>query len=336
MTHTVCLVPGDGIGPEVTSAAKRVIEAAGVDIEWVNLPAGETGIEFFGSPLPERTIAAIIGHGTALKGPITTPVAGGHGNVSVKLRQRLGLSAAVRPVKSMPGVKALHANVDLMIIRENTEGLFSGIENEVAPGVVQALKVCTTEASTRIAKFAFEYALSHDRKKVTVFHRADLLKKTDGLLLRCARKVHRSFADQITYEEMIIDNGCMQLVRNPSQFDVILLDSLTGGMVSSLAAGLVGGPGMAPGASFGQQCVLFEPVHGSAPDIARKGIANPLACILSGAMMLEHLAEDAASLRIRNACELALGAGDASVLTPDLGGSGSTTSLTDAVIRALK
>ncbi|MGQ9648583.1 MAG: isocitrate/isopropylmalate dehydrogenase family protein [Phycisphaerae bacterium] len=336
MTHTVCLVPGDGIGPEVTSAAKRVIEAANVDIEWVNLPAGETGIEFFGNPLPERTIAAIIGHGIALKGPITTQVAGGHGNVSIRLRQRLGLSAAVRPVRSIPGVKALHPKVDLIVIRENTEGLFAGIENEIAPGVTQALKVCTAEVSTRIGRFAFEYALSHDRRKVTVFHRADLLRRTDGLLLRCVRKAHRSFADQIAYEEMNIDNGCMQLVRNPSQFDVILLDSLTGGMVSSIAAGLVGGPGMVPSASFGSQCVLFEPVHGSAPDIARKGIANPLACILSGVMMLEHLGEDAAASRIRSACELALSTGDASVLTPDLGGSGSTASLTDAIIRALK
>jgi isocitrate dehydrogenase (NAD+) len=336
MTHTVCLVPGDGIGPEVISAARRVIEAAGADIEWVNLAAGETGVEFFGSVLPERTIAAILGHGIALKGPLTTPVASGHGNISIKLRQRLGLSAAVRPVKSMPGVKALHPKVDLVIIRENTEGLFCGIENEITPGVIQALKVCTKEASTRIARFAFEYALSHDRKKVTVFHRADLLKKSDGLLLRCARKAHRSFADQLTYEEMIVDNGCMQLVRDPSQFDVLLLDSFVGGIVSNLAAGLIGGLGMVPGASFGSHCVLFEPVHGTAPDIARKGVANPLACILSGAMMLEHLGENAGASRIRSACELVLSEGDNAVLSPDLGGTGSTASLTDAIIRALK
>ncbi len=336
MTHTVCLVPGDGIGPEVISAARRVIEATGVDIEWVNLPAGETGVEFFGSVLPERTIAAILGHGVALKGPITTPIAHGHGNVSIKLRQRLGLSAAVRPVKSMPGVKALHPKVDLVIIRENTEGLFCGIENEITQGVVEALKVCTKEASTRIAKFAFEYALSHDRKKVTVFHRADVLKKSDGLLLRCARKVHRSFADQVHYEEMIVDNGCMQLVRDPSRFDVLLLDSFVGGIVSNLAAGMIGGPGMVPGASFGPHCVLFEPVHGTAPDIARKGVANPLACILSGAMMLEHLDADAEALRLRSACELVLSEGDRAVLPPDLGGTGSTASLTDAIIRALK
>lgn len=336
MTHTVCLLPGDGIGPEVTAAAKRVIEAAGVDVEWVSLAAGETGVEFFGSALPERTIAAILGHGVALKGPIATPLTGAHNNVSIKLRQRLGLSAAVRPVRSLPGVKAMHPHIDLVIIRENTEGLFSGIENEVAPGVVQGLKVCTAEASARIARFAFEYALSHDRKKVTVFHRADVLRKTDGLFLRCVRKAHRSFADQVDYEEMLVDKGCQQLVRHPSSFDVLLADSTIGGVITHVAAGLVGGSGLVPGASFGTQCVLFEPVHGTAPDIARKGVANPLACILCGAMMLEHLGENGAAGRVRSACELVLSQGDASLLTPDMGGTGTSASLVDAIIQAMK
>jgi isocitrate dehydrogenase (NAD+) len=335
MTHTVCLVPGDGIGPEVTSAARRVIEATGVDIEWVSLAVGETGLEFFGSVLPERTIAAILGHGVALKGPITTPMATGHTSVSVKLRQRLGLSAAVRPVRSLPGIKPLHSKVDLVIIRENTEGLYCGIENEITPGVVAGMKVCTAEASTRIARFAFEYALSHDRRKVTVFHRADVLKKTDGLFLRCARKVHRSFADHVDYEEMIADNGCMRLVSDPSRFDVLLLDSMLGAIASSVASALVGGPGLVPGASFGSQCVVFEPVHGSAPDIARKGIANPVASILSGAMMLEHLGENKAAARVKGACEMVLSEGNAALLTPDIGGTGTTASLTDAIIRAL-
>ncbi len=336
MKQAVCLLPGDGIGPEVISAARKVVEAAGVDVEWVNLAVGETAVEFFGSVLPERTIAAVLGHGMALKGPISTPIAGGHTSVSIKLRQRLGLSAAVRPVRSMPGVRALHPNVDLIIIRENTEGLYCGIENEITPGVVQGLKICTVEASTRIARFAFEYALSHDRKKVTTFHRADVLKKTDGLFLRCARKVHRSFADQIAYEEMSVDNGCLQLVREPSRFDVLLLDSMMGSVVSNVAAGLVGGLGLVPGASFGPQCVVFEPVHGSAPDIARKGIANPVACILSAVMMLEHLGEVEAASRIRGACELVLSEMDMAVLTPDLGGTGTTAAITDAIIRALK
>jgi isocitrate dehydrogenase (NAD+) len=336
MTHTVCLVPGDGIGPEVTSAARRVIEATGVDIEWVSLAAGETGVEFFGSVLPERTIAAILGHGTALKGPITTPVASGHTSVSIKLRQRLGLSAAVRPIKSVPGVKSLHSKVDLIIIRENTEGLYCGIENEVTSGVVQAMKVCTAEASTRIARFAFEYALSHDRSKVTVFHRADVLKKTDGLFLRCARKVHRSFSDRLAYEEMLVDNGCRQLVCKPSRFDVLLLDSMLGELISNLAAGLIGGLGVVPGANYGPNCVVFEPLHGTAPDIARKGIANPLASIMSGAMMLEQLGETDTAARVRGACDLVLSAGNPAQLTPDIGGTGTTASMTDAIIRELK
>jgi isocitrate dehydrogenase (NAD+) len=336
MSHTVCLVPGDGIGPEVTSAARRVIEACGVDVEWVSLPAGETGIEFFGSVLPERTVAAILGHGTALKGPLSTPIGGGHGSMNIKLRQRLNLSAAVRPVRSLPGVRAIHGRTDLIIIRENTEGFFCGIENEITPGVTEALKICTAEASMRIARFALEYACSRERRKLTVFHRADVMKKTDGLFLRCARKAHRAFADRITYDEARVDTGCSQLVRDPSQFDVILCDSLCGGIVSHVAAGMVGGVGVVPGASFGTQCVLFEPVHGCASEIARKGIANPLACIMSGMMMLEHLGEPEAAQRIQHAYELVLSEQNPDCLTPDIGGRGGTESLTNAIIRALK
>ena len=213
MTHIVCLLPGDGIGPEVTSATRRVIEASGVDIEWVVLPAGESALEFCGSVLPDRTLAAIEGHGIALKGPITTPIGGGHVSVNVSLRKRLNLFAAVRPVRTLSGIKTRFDDVELVIIRENTEGLYSGLENEVVEGVMQSLKICSAPASRRIARFAFEYAVTHDRKKVTVFHKANIMKKSDGLFLRCARQVHeKHYAEQIAYNELIIDNGCMQMV----------------------------------------------------------------------------------------------------------------------------
>ncbi|MBI4582057.1 MAG: NAD-dependent isocitrate dehydrogenase [Planctomycetes bacterium] len=336
MMHTVCLVPGDGIGPEVTTAARAVIDASGADIEWVPLPAGATAEQLLGRTLPERTLTAITAHGVALKGPITTPIGGGFESVNVRLRKKLNLYAAVRPVRSLPGIESRFSNVDLVIIRENTEGLYSGLENEVVDGVMQSLKIVTAAASKRIAKFAFDYAVARGRKKVTCFHKANIMKKTDGLFLECARRMYQSYADRVQYEEMIIDNGCMQLVRDPSQFDMLLLENLYGDIVSDLAAGLVGGLGVVPGANFGDDCAVFEPVHGSAPNIARKGLANPLACIMSGVMMLNHLGATEKASRIRNAYDSVLGERDLSLLTPDIGGRGTTQSFADAIIRAMK
>ncbi|HSW45226.1 MAG TPA: isocitrate/isopropylmalate dehydrogenase family protein [Phycisphaerae bacterium] len=336
MSDIVCLLPGDGIGPEVTTAAREVVDASGADIEWVNLPAGVTALEFCGSVLPERTTAAIEGHGVALKGPLTTPIGTGHSSVNVQLRKRLNLFAAVRPVRSMPGIKTRFDNVDLVIIRENTEGLYSGIENEVAEGVVTSLKVATSKACRRIARFAFDYAVSRGRKKVTVFHKANIMKMSDGLFLTCARKEYEPFADKIAYEELIIDNGCMQLVRDPSKFDVLLLENLYGDIISDLAAGLVGGLGVVPGANIGRTCAVFEAVHGSAPDIARKGIANPLACIMSAVMMLNHMGKTEQAARIRTAYDVVLSIGRPEDLTPDVGGKGTTQSFTRAVIKAMQ
>ncbi|HOA73451.1 MAG TPA: isocitrate/isopropylmalate dehydrogenase family protein [Phycisphaerae bacterium] len=336
MMHTVCLLPGDGIGPEVTSAARRVIDESGANIEWVPLPLGATGVELGGSPLPQRTLAAVAGHGVALKGPVTTPIGKGYESVNVRLRKKLNLFAAVRPVRNLPGIESRFSDVELVIIRENTEGLYSGLENEVVPGVVQSLKIVSEAASLRIAHFAFEYAVNRGRKKVTCFHKANIMKKSDGLFLECARRVAQKYADRVQYDEMIIDNGCMQLVRDPSQFDVLLLENLYGDIVSDLAAGLVGGLGVVPGANIGEKCAVFEPVHGSAPTIARKGLANPLACIMSGVMMLNHLGETVAAQRIRDAYNKVLAERDLSVLTPDIGGTGTTQSFTDAIIAAMK
>jgi len=336
MSDIVCLLPGDGIGPEVTAATRKVIEAAGVDIEWVVLPAGTTGLEFCGSLLPERTIASIQGHGVALKGPITTPIGTGHASVNVQMRKRLNLFAAVRPVRSLPGIKTRFDNVDLVIIRENTEGLYSGIENEVVEGVVQSLKIATSKACKRIGQFAFDYAVTRDRKKVSVFHKANILKMSDGLFLRCVRHVYRNVRDRIEYEELIIDNGCMQLVTDPSRFDVLLLENLYGDIISDLAAGLVGGLGVVPGANIGSTCAVFEAVHGSAPDIARKGIANPLACIMSGVMMLNYMGHTEAADKIRQAYDFVLAESNPENLTPDIGGTGTTDAFTNAIIRAFQ
>ncbi|MCL2330695.1 MAG: isocitrate/isopropylmalate dehydrogenase family protein [Phycisphaerae bacterium] len=333
--HTVCLLPGDGIGPEVTSAARRVIDESGADIEWVPLPIGATAIELLGNPLPQRTLAAIAGHTVALKGPVTTPIGKGYESVSVRLRKKLNTFAAVRPVRNLPGIESRYSNVDVVIIRENTEGQYSGIENEIAEGVVQSLKICTAHASTRIAKFAFDYAVMRGRKKVTCFHKANIMKKSDGLFLECARRVHQQYADRIEYDEMIIDNGVMQLVRDPSQFDVLLLENLYGDIVSDLAAGLVGGLGVVPGANIGEACAVFEPVHGSAPKLARKGLANPLACIMSGVMMLNYLGETEAAKRIRKAYDRVLAECSRDVLTPDIGGAGTTQTFTNAIVEAL-
>lgn len=335
MTHTVCLIPGDGIGPEVTRAGRDVIEAAGVQVEWIELPAGATAAERYGDVLPQQTIEAIEQIRLGLKGPVTTPIGKGFSSVNVQMRKRFNLYAAVRPVRSMPGIRTRYEGVELVVIRENTEGLYSGLENEIVPGVVTSLKVASRLACERIARFAFNYALERGRRKVTVFHKANIMKKSDGLFLDCARAVHDEVAPQVAYDELIIDNACMQLVRDPSRFDVLLMENLYGDLMSDLCAGLVGGLGVVPGANIGPDCAIFEAVHGSAPDIAGKGLANPLALIMSGVMLLHHIGENAAADRIKAAYNAVLEQGDPTVLTPDIGGHGGTQSFTKAIISNL-
>ncbi|RME70316.1 MAG: NAD-dependent isocitrate dehydrogenase, partial [Planctomycetota bacterium] len=286
----IVLIPGDGIGPEVTDATREVLEAAGAPIRWHVHHAGTSALEHSGELLPEATLEAIRTHGVALKGPCTTPVGGGFTSVNVALRKQLDLYAAVRPVRNLPGVRTRFDGVDLVVIRENTEGLYSGIENEIVPGVVTSLKVATERASTRIARWAFRYAANRGRRRITVFHKANILKLSDGLFLRCARAV-RPTQPEIEYDELIIDAGCMRLVQDPTRFDVLLLENLYGDVVSDLCAGFVGGLGVVPGANFGDEHAVFEAVHGSAPDIAGQGVANPLALFMTAAMMLNHLAE---------------------------------------------
>ncbi|HTW95654.1 MAG TPA: isocitrate/isopropylmalate dehydrogenase family protein [Tepidisphaeraceae bacterium] len=335
--HTIVLIPGDGIGPEVTSAARRVFEAAGLSVEWVEMPAGASALEQgHDNVLPQQTLAAVSAHKVALKGPVTTPVGKGFKSVNVQLRQKLNLYAAIRPVRNLPGVKTRFENVDMVIVRENTEGLYSGIENEVVPGVVTSLKVASEVACTRIARYAFRYATRRHRQKITVFHKANIMKLSDGLFLNCARKIHEEEYPNIEYDELIIDAGCMKLVQDPPRFDVLLMENLYGDLVSDLCAGLVGGLGVVPGSNIGDDAAVFEAVHGSAPDIAGKGLANPLAIIMSGVMMLNHIHEEAIAAKVKNAYDTLLGEGDAKKLTKDLGGSATTTQFTDALIAKLK
>jgi isocitrate dehydrogenase (NAD+) len=336
MNHTIVLIPGDGIGPEVTSAARRVLEAAGLQVEWLEMPAGATAIEQgFDNVLPEKTVAAVKQHKVALKGPVTTPVGKGFKSVNVQLRQKLNLYAAVRPVRSLTGVKTRYEAVDIVIVRENTEGLYSGIENEVVPGVVTSLKVASEAACMRIARYAFRYAARRRRSKITVFHKANIMKLSDGLFLTCARRVHDDEYPNIDYDELIIDAGCMKLVQDPTKFDVLLMENLYGDLVSDLCAGLVGGLGVVPGSNIGEDAAVFEAVHGSAPDLAGKRAANPLAVIMSGVMMLNHLHEEAIATKIKTAYNRVLAEGDAAKLTRDLGGTAGTDAFADAVIAAL-
>lgn len=336
----VVLIAGDGIGPEVTAATCEVIKAAGAPIHWLPMPAGVAAIESHGDVLPAVTLDALRQVKVGLKGPVGTPIGGGFRSVNVTLRKALDLYAAVRPVRSLPGVKTRYENVDLVIFRENTEGLYTGIENEVAPGVVTSMKVATEKACTRIAEAAFEYCMHRGRAKVSVFHKANIMKLTDGLFLRCARAVREARYPQIAYEEVIIDNACMQLVKDPSRFDVLLMENLYGDLVSDLCAGLVGGLGVVPGANIGRDCAVFEAVHGSAPDIAGKGLANPLACIMSGVMLLNYLAEarqnpacKQAADRIKAAYDKVLS--DGKIRTRDLGGTAGTKEFTAGLIAAL-
>ncbi len=335
MKHTVCLIPGDGIGPEVTAAAQRIIDAAGAPIEWIELPAGSAAFEEFGDPLPQRTLDTIDKHRLALKGPLTTPVGKGHTSLNVRLRKYFNLYAAIRPVRTMPGIETPFNDVEIVVIRENTEGLYSGLEHEVIPDVIESLKITTRTGCERIVRFAFDYAKKRDRKKVTVFHKANILKKSDGLFLDCARKMHGQAAPGIEYEEMIIDAGCMQIVRDPTRFDMLVMENYNGDVVSDLCAGLVGGLGVVPGANIGEDCAIFEAVHGTAPDIAGQGMANPLALLMSGAMMLNHIGLREEAGRIKRAYDAVLADGDPKTLTRDVGGSAGTQEFADAVIRRL-
>lgn len=336
MTHTICLIPGDGIGPEVTRATQEVLGAAGVPIEWIELPAGAQAYETHGSVLPQETIEAIEHYKVGLKGPVTTPVGKGFTSVNVQLRKRFNLYAAVRPVRSMPGLKTRFENVELVIIRENTEGLYAELELEITPGVIQNLRITTRTACDRIARFAFNYAKLRQRRKVTVFHKANIMKKADGLFMLCARAMHEELAPEVEYEELIIDNGCLQLVKDPTRFDVLLLENYNGDVVSDLCAGLVGGLGVVPGANIGERHAIFEAVHGSAPDIAGQGIANPLAMIMSAVMMLNHLGEVSAADAIRGAYDNLIAEANPEELTRDIGGRADTRTFVKALIRRLE
>jgi isocitrate dehydrogenase (NAD+) len=341
MTHTVVAIPGDGIGPEVLEAVKVVLEAAGAPVRFDERHAGQSALEHGHSELlPDSTLAAIREHRVALKGPCSTPIGSGFRSVNVRLRQALNLFAAVRPVRSMPGVETRFSNVDLVIVRENTEGLYSGVENTIAEDVVVSMKVATRRACHRIALWAFRYATQRQRAKVSVLHKANIMKMTDGMFLDEARKVSRHDYPNIAYEELIIDAACMRLVHDPSRFDVILSENLYGDIVSDLCAGMVGGLGVTPGANIGDDIAVFEAVHGSAPDIAGQGVANPLALLMSAVMMLNHLADSGddaacrtAAVRIKAAYDAALSTGDR---TADLGGSLGTMAFAEVVARNLQ
>ncbi len=331
--HRVVLIPGDGIGPEVTGAAVRCVEALGVAIAWEVVEAGGEVIAKYGSPVPEEVMNAVRSTGVALKGPITTPVAGGFKSANVLLRQALDLYACVRPVKSIPGLVTRYEDVDLVLVRENTEGLYSGLEHRVAPGIVESIKVMTEHACTRISRFAFALARRLGRRKVTAVHKANIMKLSDGLFLECSRKAAREWPD-LEYDEIIIDNCAMQLVRDPGRFDVLLMENLYGDILSDLCAGLVGGLGVVPGSNVGDRCAVFEAVHGSAPDIAGRRLANPTAILLSTALMLRHLGENDAGEALERAVHAAIL--DPASRTRDLGGGADLDRFTEAVIGHLR
>jgi isocitrate dehydrogenase (NAD+) len=331
MAYTITLIPGDGIGPEVTGAVIKILDTAGLKAEWESHPAGVLALERYGSSLPSALLDSIMRNKVALKGPVTTPVGGGFTSVNVGLRKALDLFANLRPVWNIATVPSKYSGIDLVIVRENTEDLYSGLEHEVVPGVVESLKVITEDASTRIARYAFEYAVKHGRKRVTAVHKANIMKMSDGLFLRCVRKVAEDYP-AIASDDRIVDNACMQLVLNPSQFDVLVMPNLYGDIVSDLCAGLVGGLGVVPSANLGIEIAVFEAVHGSAPDIAGKSVANPMALLLSAVLMLRHLGEASMADRIVVALGRVLSDG---VRTRDLGGTASTIEFTDAICRRL-
>jgi isocitrate dehydrogenase (NAD+) len=332
-THTITLIPGDGIGPEVTGAVVSVLAASGVSIDWERHDAGLIAVERTGKTLPNAVVDSIRRNRVALKGPVTTPVGGGFASVNVEIRKTLDLYANLRPVANLPNVASRYQDVDLVIVRENTEDLYAGLEHVVVPGVVESLKIITAKASTRIAEFAFEYARRFGRTKVSAIHKANIMKLGDGLFIECARAVSKRYAD-VPYEERIVDAACMHLVMKPEQFDVLLLPNLYGDIVSDLCAGLVGGLGVVPGANLGADVAVFEAVHGTAPDIAGRNAANPTALLLSSVLMLQHLGEVEAAVRVRGALQGVLA--DGAVRTRDLGGTASTTEFAAAIVRQLE
>ena len=333
MAHTITLIPGDGIGPEVTQAVLRIFAAAGLQIEWERHDAGVIAYKRHGQTLPAELLESIKRNKVALKGPVTTPIGEGFTSVNVGLRKALDLYANLRPVSNLPGVPSRFQGVDLVIVRENTEDLYAGLEHEIVPGIVESLKIITEKASTRIARFAFEHARRFGRKRVTAIHKANIMKLSDGLFLESCRKVSREYLD-VAYDERIVDAACMHLVMHPEKLDVLLLPNLYVDIVSDLCAGLVGGLGVVPGANIGVESAVFEAVHGSAPDIADQNLANPTALLLSGLLMLDYIGERMRAQRIREALARVLAAG--TVRTRDLGGTASTTEFTDAVCRELE
>ena len=331
--HKITLIPGDGIGPEVTQAAVRILEATGLIFEWESYAAGADAYDKYHEYIPKELIDSIERTHVALKGPITTPIGGGFSSINVELRKRFELYANFRPIRNLPHIPTRYPDVDLIIVRENTEGLYSGIEHEVVPGVVESLKIMTEKACTRISRFAFEYARKNKRKKIHAIHKANIMKLSDGLFLKCARDVAKGYPE-IAYAEHIVDNTCMQLVMNPYQYDMLLMENLYGDIISDLCAAFVGGLGMVPSANFGDRCAIFEAVHGSAPDIAGKNIANPTAIIRCSLLMLRHLGEFDAALKIRNALEKVYRTRDK--LTRDVGGKSSTSEFAESIIEAMQ
>ena len=332
MPHKVTLIPGDGIGPEVTRAAVRILEATGIKFEWESFEAGAEAYEKYREYIPKELTQSIERTHVALKGPVTTPVGGGFSSINVALRKQFELYANFRPISNLPHIPTRYPNVDLIIVRENTESLYSGLEHEVVPGVVESLKIITEKASTRIARFAFEYARKNGRKKIHAIHKANIMKLSDGLFLRCSRSVAKEFPE-ITYGEHIVDNTCMQLVMNPYQYDMLVMENLYGDIISDLCAAFVGGLGFVPSANLGEHCAIFEAVHGSAPDIAGKNLANPTALIRSALLMLHHLGELEAESKIRTALEHVYRTREK--LTRDVCGEAGTSQLADSVIEAM-
>jgi isocitrate dehydrogenase (NAD+) len=332
MKHRITLIPGDGIGPEVAAAVVRIIEASGVEIEWEEHIAGQEALDKFGKTLPDELIESIQRNKVGLKGPITTPVGKGFTSVNVGLRKALDLYANLRPVRALPNVPCRNPNLDLVVVRENTESLYSGLEHEIIPGVVESLKIITEKASTRIARFAFTYARSEKRKKITAVHKANIMKLSDGLFLRCFEEVGKLYPET-ERQSMIVDNTSMQLVMRPEQFDILLCENLYGDIVSDLCAGLIGGLGLVPGANIGEKGAVFEAVHGSAPDIAGQGIANPTALLQSAVLMLNHIEERQAADKIETALHKVFA--DGKVRTRDIGGTSSTDQFASAIISAM-
>jgi isocitrate dehydrogenase (NAD+) len=333
MAHRVTLIPGDGIGPELAEATRRVLDATGIEFEWEVVDAGEATIAAHGTPLPDEVLESIRRNKVAIKGPITTPVGEGFRSVNVTLRQALGLYANLRPARSMEGVVSRFEGIDLVIVRENTEDLYAGIEHRVGRDAAESIKIITREASERIARFAFEYAVANGRRKVTAVHKANIMKLSDGLFLESCRTVAADYAGRIDFEDRIVDNMCMQLVQKPELYDVLVLPNLYGDIVSDLAAGLVGGLGVAPGANIGPEAAVFEAVHGSAPKYAGQNKANPTALILSGALMLRHLGHPDAASRLEEALRAVVAEGRS--VTYDLGGNAGTSQFADAIIERL-